>query len=309
MPFAVFLILIGLVLLTLSADRFVVAAARLATAWGVSAILIGALVIGMGTSAPEFIVSVVSGGRSLDLAIGNIVGSNVANLSLVLGAAALIAPVVSVRRLFRREGMLMVGGMILFAATFADNELSRVDGLILAAAMAGAAWVLIRWSKESPNEVVVDEVGESSIRVSREVVMSIITLGAMLTGANWLADGALRLAAEIGVSEGFIGLTVVAIGTSLPELATAVAASRRGENDLILGNLLGSNIFNSLTVGAGVALIRPSATATSFTVTLVVMVLVALLAGALSLAGDRLARKDGLVLLLAFAGYLAYSGV
>ena len=126
-------------------------------------------------------------------------------------------------------------------------------------------------------------------------------------GANWLADGALRLAAEIGVSEGFIGLSVVAIGTSLPELATAVAASRRGENDLVVGNLLGSNLFNSLTVGAGVALIRPSSTTTSFTVTLVVMVVVALLAGALSLSGDRLARKEGVVLLVGYAAYLVYS--
>jgi len=306
---ATLLIGLGLGLLTVSADRFVVSAVRLAEAWGVSKILIGALVVGMGTSAPEFIVSVVSGGRSMDLAIGNIVGSNIANLSLVLGVGTLIAVVANPRRLLRREGFLMVGGLLMFTGALADGGLTRLDGLVLAAGMVGAAYLLVRWSAASPNDLELDEFEGGPIRVGREIAIALLTLSAMLLGANWLADGALRMAAELGVSEGFIGLTVVAIGTSLPELATVVASARRAEMELVVGNLLGSNLFNSLAVAAGVALLRPGQTSSSFAVSLAVMVGIALLAGALSLTRDRLDTREGVALLVVYGGYLAYSAL
>ncbi len=303
---ALALIILGLAMLTVAADRFVVAAARLASAWGVSPILIGALVIGMGTSAPEFIVSVISGGRSFDLAIGNIAGSNIANLSLVLGTAGLVSPVHQLRHLFKREGLLMALAMVLFVALFADGGLGRVDGLILAAAMVAASYFLIVWSRGFTNELDIEEIGGAPVSVPREILLGLATLAVMLAGANWLADGALRLAVQLGVTEGFIGLTVVAIGTSLPELATALAAARRGENDLIVGNLLGSNLFNSLVVGAGVALLRPGTATGDFTLTMVMMVGVAFVAGALSLSDDRLARREAVVLLAGYVGYLVF---
>ena len=301
----------GLTLLTVSADRFVEAAARLARAWGLSYILIGALVIGMGTSAPEFIVSVVGGGQSFDLAVGNIVGSNIAHLSLVLGASVLVAAISNQRRILRREGVLMFVGVAGFATLIWDGSLTRLDGILLTGAMAGAAYLLVRWSKSDEANGFAHEIeeltGAEETRVGVEIALGLLTLAVMLLGANWLAGGALTVAELAGISEGLIGSTLVAVGTSLPELATAIAAARRRENELVVGNLLGSNLFNSLTVGGGVALLRPGTADNERHGPLLIMVGISALAGILTATGDRLLRAEAVVLLGAYAGYLIYS--
>lgn len=314
---AVATIIGGLVLLTVAADRFVESAARLARAWGLSYILIGAIVIGMGTSAPEFLVSVVGGGQSFDLAIGNIVGSNIANLSLVLGASVLVAAIANQRRILRREGMLMMAGVSLFAALIWDGRLTRLDGIVLALAMAGAGYLLVRWSKaaevEEPTEAAEAAreyegiVDSDETRIGPEIAIGLGTLAVMLLGASWLAGGALTVAHLLGVSEGLIGSTLVALGTSLPELATGIAAARRRENDLVVGNLLGSNLFNSLTVGGGVALLRPGTAVGDFRGSILIMVGVSALAGILTATGNRLIRAEAVLLLGAYAAYLIYS--
>ena len=264
---AIVFVVIGLALLTVAADRFVSSAARLAKAWGMSQILIGAIVVGMGTSAPEFIVSVVGGGDSFDLAFGNISGSNIANLSLVLGASVLVNTIVNQRGVMRREGGLMLGGMLLYGLLLWDGGLTRLDGAILATGGIIAGWLLVRWSSGADDDIDFD--GPVTVRL--ELLIGIGTLGIMLLGAQLLAKGALRIAADIGVSEGFIGLTVVAIGTSLPELATVIAAARQRRNAMVVGNLLGSNLFNSLVVGAGVGLIRPGVALDQVRPTLIAM--------------------------------------
>lgn len=303
---AVVLVVIGLFLLTVAADRFVTAAARLAKAWGMSQILIGAVVVGMGTSAPEFIVSVVGGGKSFDLAFGNITGSNIANLSLVLGASVLVSAIVDQRTILRREGALMFVAVALFGGFMWDGALNRTEGAILLVGAALSGYLLTRWSTgETEDELDLDD----DIKVPRELLAGVITLSVMLAGAQLLATGALDIAAILGVSEGFIGLTVVAIGTSLPELATAVAAARQRHNALVVGNLLGSNLFNSLVVGAGVGLIRPGVADDPVRGSILVMVGVAALAGILLKTGNRLVRSEGVALLAVYFGYLTWLAI
>lgn len=307
----------GLVLLTAAADRFVESAARLARAWGLSYILIGAIVIGMGTSAPEFLVSVVGGGQSFDLALGTIVGSNIANLTLVLGASVLVTAIANQRRILRREGALMMVAVGLFAALAWGGGLTRWDGVILSGSLVGAAYLLVRWSRADnlaePGESAEAErefegvAGDEETRVGREIAIGAGTLAIMLLGASWLANGALSAADLLGISEGLIGSTLVALGTSLPELATGIAAARRRENDLVVGNLLGSNLFNSLAVGGGVALIRPGSGTGDYRGSLLIMVAVAALAGILTATGNRLVRAEAALLLGAYAGFLIYS--
>lgn len=300
---AILFVVVGLVLLTFAADRFVTAAARLAKAWGMSQILIGAVVVGMGTSAPEFIVSVVGGGKSFDLAFGNIAGSNIANLSLVLGASVLVSAIIGQRTILRREGLLMLLAVTLFGAFMWDGGLSRIEGGILALGAGLAGYLLARWSTgETDDEVDLD--GEVNVPI--ELVAGLLTLSVMLAGAQLLATGALNAAAILGVSEGFIGLTVVAIGTSLPELATAIAAARQRRNALVVGNLLGSNLFNSLVVGAGVGLIRPGVADDPVRGSIIAMIAIAALAGILLNTGDRMVRSEGIVLLATYAGYLTW---
>jgi cation:H+ antiporter len=306
MSTAILFVGVGLVLLTLAADRFVIAAARLAKEWGMSQILIGAVVVGMGTSAPEFIVSVVGGGKSFDLAFGNIAGSNIANLSLVLGASVIVSAIAGQRTILRREGVLMLMAVALFGAFMWDGGLTRVEGGILAGAAAVSGYLLARWSTGEPD---VDETLKGDFRIPTELLAGAVTLVIMLVGAQLLASGALDIAGILGVSEGFIGLTVVAIGTSLPELATAIAAARRRQNDLVIGNLLGSNLFNSLVVGAGVGLIRPGVADDPVRGTIIVMIGIAALAGTLLSTGDRLVRSEGVALLAAYAGYLTWLAV
>lgn len=311
MTTAIALVVGGLILLTGAADRFVLSAARLARAWGVSPILIGALIVGMGTSAPEFIVSVIGGSESFDLAMGNIVGSNISNLTLVLGTSVLVSPIAGQRRILRREGLLMILAVAFYAALLWNGDLTRTDGVVLAVGMGVAALLLVRWAQRDSADGVVsgdDEYeDEAPVRVSREVVIGTLALVTMIIGANLLKDGALDLAAIIGLSEGFVGLSIVAIGTSLPELATAISAARRRQNDLVVGNLLGSNLFNSLAVAGGVGLIQPGVAQDPFRALTLVMVGVAVFAGTLTFTGNRLVRVEGLLLLAVFAAYLPFS--
>ncbi len=312
---AVALVLGGLVLLTGGADRFVLAAARLSRVWGLSPILIGALVVGMGTSAPEFLVSVVAaaGGR-IDLAVGNVIGSNIANLSLVLGATALVAPMAGHVQTLRREGFLMFGAVALLAIVVWNQSLTVAEGIILLVAMGLAAMVLIRWARgdvEGAGTVTaeLDEMTYDSGRPNPrfEIIVGIVALLATLGGAEMLVRGAQEIATRLDLSEGFIGLTLVALGTSLPELATVLAAARRNENDLVIGNLLGSNLFNSLAVAGGAAVVGGGTLVTGFRTGLLFMLGVAAFAGILTATGNRLVRWEGFALLAVYVAFVVSS--
>jgi cation:H+ antiporter len=254
----------GLALLTVAADQFVIGAARLSVALRVSPVVIGAVVIGFGTSAPEMLVSALSAAQdSLDIAVGNIIGSNVANLSLVLGVAALIAPMTVKSATLRREAPISTAAVVAIAV-IVQGGIGRLQGALLLVAMV-AALVLIMWAARgagSGDELAVEVeemVGEAAARprLGLEAGRTLLGLVGTVGGAQMLVYGARGLAREIGLSEAFIGLTIVAIGTSLPELVTSIQAARKREHDLIAGNLLGSNLFNSLAVGGIAGVVGP----------------------------------------------------
>ncbi len=298
-------ILAGFALLSFAADRLVVAAARLAAKFGLSTVLIGAVVVGLGTSLPEMLVSGLAAARpgGIDFALGNIVGSNVANLALVLGVSALISPIARQPRTITREGGLMLLGSVLMAGLAFNNTLSRAEGAILVVGLVGALALIVHWSRTGAVADLDLEEGlheTADINTGREAFLAIVSLSLTLLGADLLVRGARAVAETIGISDAVISLTLVAIGTSLPELATAIAAARRNENDLVLGNVLGSNIFNALGVGGVAGLVGNAATDVSFQRPLLVMLAVTVLTGVLALTTKALGRREGAILLITY---------
>lgn len=298
----------GLALLTAGADRFVLSSVRLSRALGVSPILIGALVIGLGTSAPELLVSGLAAARGeVDLAIGNVIGSNTANMTLVLGGAALVTPVVSRVRTLQREGLTMFLSLILVSAMTWNLWLGRVEAAILLGAMALALGLLVVWARNEPEAGGDDDDDAWKGSTRYEVFVGLFTLGLTLLGAELLVRGASSIATGLGISAAFVGLVVVSVGTSLPELATAIAAARRGATDLIVGNVLGSNLFNSLAVAGLAGLVGPGSLDPAFRGALVVMLLVGVVAGFFVFTARRLDRWEGIVLVALFGVFVASS--
>ncbi|MGH9214296.1 MAG: calcium/sodium antiporter [Acidimicrobiales bacterium] len=256
----------GLGLLAIAPDRFMAGSAALADRFGVSRIVIGAVVIGFGTSTPEMLVSGVAALRDEpEVGIGNIVGSNIANIGLIVGVAALVCRLSVPAGLLRRELPLTVAATLAFAIAVQDG-IERGEAVVLLACLAVSIVVLVRVAGVSEGESgeLVDEIGEflaeeEVLPPRRFVVDVVLGLVGTLVGAQLLVSGALEVADQFDLSGGFVGVTVVALGTSLPELVTAVVAARAGEDQLILGNVLGSNLFNSLAVGGIVGLAGPAA--------------------------------------------------
>ena len=317
--FGIVLIAAGIALLWVSADPFVLAAARLARIWGVSPVLVGALVIGFGTSAPELVVSSLAAARGeLASSIGNVVGSNAANLSLVLGVSAVISPVVGQLRILRREGILAFIAMAAAAAAAWDDVLTRVEGLALAGSMAAAAALLVVWSRrdmaaglagagasgggfeDSPE----DGAGGEERGAGREMLRVVMSLAGIVLGAWLMVEGGGRAAEVYGLTGGFVGATIFALGTSLPELVTAGAAARRKANELVIGNLLGSNMFNSFLVVGAAGVLGAGAIGERRIWEHAMMMVIGLLVGILAATGRRLGRIQGLVLLASFVMFI-----
>lgn len=252
---------VGVLFLAFAPDRFVAGAAALADRWGMSRVMVGVVVIGFGTSAPEMLVSGLAAAQGdPDVGVGNIVGSNVANLSLVLGVAALVGTMTVPHGLVRVELPLLAVATVWFAYAVQDG-ISALEGVLLGAGLAGALLIMLVRARQ-PVAVgdnlgveVTEYLEEGQAGATRKSVLDLVGgLVGTVVGAQLLVTGAVGIADEVGLSGGFIGMTVVAFGTSLPELVTAIAAARAGENNLILGNLVGSNLFNCLGVGAIVGL-------------------------------------------------------
>jgi cation:H+ antiporter len=288
-----------------------VSASHVSAALGHSPILIGALVIGLGTSAPEMLVSALAAARGeVDIALGNVVGSNTTNLTLVLGSTALVAPIVSRLRTITREGALMMLSMAVFAVLLWNLELSRVESWALMLGMIVAAGLLIWWSStdaragRSPIPDPAAIAWEGSVR--REVLLGLLMLILTLIGADLLVRGATKLASDIGISTAFVGLVIVSVGTSLPELATALAAARRGQTDLVLGNVLGSNLFNTLAVAGLAGVLGPGHADAAFRNALILMLAAGVAAGVFSWRSP-VRRWEGAILLCLFLGFVAAS--
>jgi cation:H+ antiporter len=252
--------LVGLAVLAVAADHFVRGAARIAVARRVSPVVIGAVLIGFGTSAPEMVVSGLAAGRGdLDIGVGNIVGSNVANISLVLAAAATVAVIPVSSSTIRREVPISLASVIVFALLI-QGEITRLEGALLAALIAIFLVVILRAGATgdvSFDDDVSDIVGDEPFHFRYELLRTINGLVGVIAASWFIVDGAQRVAEALDLSGGFVGFTLVALGTSAPELVTSVQAARQGETELLVGNLLGSNVFNSLAVGGIIGLVGP----------------------------------------------------
>lgn len=259
-------IIAGLVLLTAGGEFIVRGAVGLALLLGVSKVIVGLTIVAAGTSAPEFVVSLNAALKgTADIAMGNVVGSNIANILLILGAVALLKPVAASRVTVVRDGGAMLLGALLFSAFCLFGVIERWAGVVMVCVLVAIWYFTYRHDKNSPSEAShlheeeVDEVGEVPKGWIKPIIATVIGIVALMFGAEWLVDGGVTVARQFGVSEAVIGLTLVAFGTSLPELAASVVAAFRGHSDVALGNVLGSNLLNLLAIIGGVSLITPIA--------------------------------------------------
>lgn len=291
----------GLVVLGLASEQFVRGAARLAVVMRVAPIVVGAVIVGFGTSAPEMLVSgfAAADGR-LDIGAGNVIGSNVANISLVLGLAALTAAVPVNRAVLRREAPLSVASVAVFALLI-QNGLNRWEAVALGVLLVAALAVIIVGSRKAP-PAALDELADEpapgrAVRPGVEAVRTAVSLGLVAGSAFVIVEGAERLADELGLSGGLVGYTLVAVGTSAPEIVTALVAARQGETELLVGNLLGSNVFNALAVGAVIGLVGPGPVMDPVLVTVGSAMMLAICAVSwLTMAGGQVTRGKGALL-------------
>jgi cation:H+ antiporter len=309
----------GLAALIVGAEWLVRGAARLAASVGISPLVVGLTVVAFGTSSPELGVSVMSSlSGQAGIAVGNVVGSNICNVLLILGLSALFAPLIVARQLIRIEVPLMVGVSFLFAFMALDREFGRLDGILLfGGAIVYTVWVIRRSRRESQESRKNSSMTEGENPPATGGVKSLVWqlclivagLALLGLGASWLVDAAVTLARHFGVSDLLIGLTVVALGTSLPELAASVMASIRGERDIAVGNIVGSNLFNILVVIGLTAIVAPEGipvaeTAVQFDIPVMLAVAAACLP--IFFSGHLIARWEGLLFLSYYIAYTLY---
>jgi cation:H+ antiporter len=309
----VLLFVAGLGLLVLGAEWLVKGASRLAAALGISPLVIGLTVVAYGTSAPEMAVSVKSAWAGQpDLALGNVVGSNIFNVLFILGASAIITPLVVSSQLIRLDVPIMIGVSLLTLLLAGDGSVGRLDGAILfALAVAYTAFQVRQSRKESAavRQEYGREFGPGRAATATNLAFIAAGLVLLVLGSRWLVNGAVAFAQALGVSELVIGLTIVAAGTSLPEVATSILAAFRGERDIAVGNVVGSNIFNLLAVLGLAGMVAPSglpAPAALLRFDLPVMVAVALACLPIFASGALIARWEGALFLFYYAAYTAY---
>lgn len=301
-------ILMGLVLLYVGAEGLVRGSSRLALRAGLSRLTVGLTVVAFGTGSPELVVSLEATimGRQ-PIAVGNIIGSNIANLALILGLAVLIRPMVIQSKLVRLDLPILATCSALLMLLLLDGRLGALEGLLLAVGFGMYAGMNIRKGREE--QALVQREYEGALPKLKgslwmDGLTAIVGLTLLLFGGELLLDGAVEAASGLGVSEAVIGLTVVAVGTSLPELATSVLAAARGEGDIALGNLVGSNVFNILGVLGPVAVIGPMHSEGVTLLDTGAMTAVAFLVIPLMRSGFRLVRLEGALLVAFYLGYM-----
>ncbi|WP_416899183.1 MAG: calcium/sodium antiporter [Minwuia sp.] len=312
----------GLVLLIAGGDLLVRGAVRMASAFGVSPLVIGLTIVGFGTSMPELVTSVQAAlAGAPGIAYGNIVGSNIANTLLIAGASALLFPIAVTSSGLRRDGLVMLGVSIAFAGIAATMPMSRPVGGLFLILLAGYVYLAFRQERHATADdhgaafekgAALQSADPGTVPVPRErgsVLVPVITalagLALVVAGGNFLVGGAVALAQSFGIPESVIGLTIIAVGTSLPELVTSVIAALKRQGDVAFGNIVGSNIYNLIGIGGATALIAPGAVPAEIVrFDSPVMVGVALLFIVFAWTGLRIARREGALLLLGYAGYI-----
>ncbi|MGS4239180.1 calcium/sodium antiporter [Serratia marcescens] len=306
---AIALLIVGLFLLVYGADRLVYGAAVISRSLGVPPLIIGMTIVGIGTSLPELIVSTTAAlNGQIDMAVGNVLGSNITNILLILGVAALIHPLAARSEILRRELPLMLAVTVLCGFVLMDGTLSRLDGVLLLAAAAGFILLMLKIARlaqrEGSDSLTMEQIAELPQDSSNTVVLAFIILP---LSSRMVVDNATVIAHYFGLSELVVGLTIIAIGTSLPELATSIAGALKGEDDMAIGNIIGSNIFNTVIVLGVPALLSPgSVDAAAFQRDYWVMLAASVLLSVLCIGRKhRIDHLAGALLLCGFIAYLA----
>ncbi len=296
-------IMAGLVGLFLGGEALVRGSVSIAHKMSISPFVIGLTVVGFGTSTPELLVSVQAALKGVpDIAIGNIVGSNIANVLLIVGVTALVWPIHVAGSALWRDTTIMILSALALVPLFAMGEIGRVAGLTLVAGLiAYLVWTFLKPQQEASD----DEAEAAATPIMNALLWVTLGLVGLLFGARFLVDGAVSVAQDFGVSEAFIGLTIVAIGTSLPELATSLIAAFRHQSDIAIGNIVGSNIFNVLDILGVTSIVAPIPVAPRFlTFDLPIMIVVSIVLTGLLLLHQKIGRRTGAVMLLAYCAYL-----
>ncbi len=315
MTLAFIAIVVGLVLLVWSADRFVEGSASTARHFGMPPLLIGMVIVGFGTSAPEMVVSALAASQgNPGIALGNAYGSNITNIALILGLTALISPIAVHSQVLRKELPILIVVTALAAGQLWDGEISRADAWGLLAVFGGLmAWTIWQGLKKKADALgseMEQELGIHAMPVRRAILWLVVGLVLLIVSSRILVWGAVAIAQGFGVSDLIIGLTIVAVGTSLPELASSIIATRRGEHDIALGNVLGSNLFNTLAVVGIAGAIHPMAVGPEvFSRDILVMAALTLSLFVISYGfrgPGRINRIEGSGLLACYVGYTAY---
>ena len=315
MILAIVAVILGLAVLVWSADKFVDGAVGVAEFCGMSTLLIGMVIVGFGTSAPELTVSAISASQgNPEIALGNAYGSNIANMALIIGTTALISPTLMQRSVIRGDLPILIAVSILSIVLVWDGSVVRWNGVLLlvvfALVMGYSIWRELKKAKAEALDAVEDESAGKQTSLGKSIFWLVLGLALLVASSRALVWGAVEIARTLGVSDLLIGLTIVAVGTSLPELASSIAAARKGENDLALGNIIGSNLFNTLAVVGLAATISPmdeiEKAVTYRDMPLMTALTVALIVLGFRRKGDgRLNRIAGAILLAVYIGYLA----
>ena len=315
MALPLLMIVLGLIILVWSADLFVDGAAAIARLLGMSPLLIGMLVIGFGTSAPELTVSVLSAWQgNPGLALGNAYGSNITNIALILGSVALISPIVVQSQVVKKELPILAFVTLFVMVLIFDGELSRTDAILhLGVFILVMGWMTFQGMNKKTDALeqeMAEELEEHAMSRDRAVVCLLAGLAFLVISSRMLVWGAVSIAHELGVSDLVIGLTIVAIGTSLPELASSVVAARKGEDDLALGNIIGSNLFNTLAVVGLAGVIHPMSIPPEIIQRdwpLMTLLTASLFVLSYNRKGQgRISRMEGGILLTVFTAYTLY---
>ncbi|RJP39877.1 MAG: sodium:calcium antiporter [Desulfobacteraceae bacterium] len=308
----------GLGLLLGGGECLVRGASRLAAAAGISPLVIGLTVVAFGTSSPEMAVSTVSalsGNGGADIAIGNIVGSNIFNILFILGISAMVAPLAVSAQLVKWDVPIMIGVSVLFLVLASNGRIDRIDGILLFSGII-AYTVFTVWKGSKENSANQPGEGQSARLESgrgRALMLNLLLIAAglalLVIGSKWMVDGAVQMAKSLGVSELVISLTIVAVGTSLPELATSVLATFKGERDIAVGNVIGSNLFNILCVAGFSGAVVPGGIAVSpaaLAFDIPVMIAVAAACLPIFFSGFRIDRLEGFLFLACYVAYTAW---
>jgi cation:H+ antiporter len=310
-PIEIVLYLVGgLVLLFVGAEGLIRGSSNLAIKIGITPLVVGLTVVAFGTSTPELVVSLKAAllGNS-SISLGNIIGSNIANIALILGVAAIIKPLNVHAKVIMREIPIMIGISLLLLFLLLDGEIGFIDGLIFVIGLVVYLIANVMMARKEKNPAVEIEFKEglkSKLGIPISIILMIVGLGLLILGANLFVQSAVAIAKKFNVSDAIIGLTIVAIGTSLPELITSIVASYKNEADIAIGNVVGSNVFNILGILGITALIIPISSVGISNIDLGVMLFTAIILFPLSRTGFSISRFEGAFLLVGYAGYMYY---